>query len=110
MRYNTHLEERNEEIRRRRREGEMPRQIAKAMGITIGVIVGVCHRAGLSHPANQKEGCLRGEDVGISKLTVEKVRAIRASREPRGKLAAQFGVSPETIYDIVRGKTWKHVI
>ena len=42
--------------------------------------------------------------MGISKLTVEKVWAIRASREPRGKLAAQFGVSPETIYDIVRGK------
>jgi hypothetical protein len=109
MRY-AHFEERNKEIIRRRRKGEMPRQIAKAMGISRNVVIGVCFRADLSAPANQKEGCLRGEDTPTSKLTAEKVRIIRASRESLSKLAARFGVRAETIGNVVRGKTWKHVI
>lgn len=56
---------------------------------------------------------VRGEADGNAKLTEEQVREIRArwtgERGQRGRLAAEYGVSPRTIYLVVTGETWVHV-
>ncbi len=44
-----------------------------------------------------------------SKLTPEKVRAIRASSDSQNILAREYGVSQAVIRDVKAGKTWKHV-
>ncbi len=46
---------------------------------------------------------------GKSKLTPEDVLAILASKERHSSLAPQYGVHPQTIGDIRRGKWWKHL-
>lgn len=47
---------------------------------------------------------------GVSdKITPEIVREIRASGEPQKALASRFGVSVQTICDIRKGRSWKHV-
>lgn len=53
----------------------------------------------------------RGEDVGISKLTKEKVREIRklVGTNNDTKIAGIYGVSRVTIKHIRTGFTWKHV-
>jgi len=57
----------------------------------------------------------RGEQANKSNLTEDDVRAIRAMHRPNTKghgiavIGRQFGVSPQTIYAIVRRKTWRHV-
>jgi hypothetical protein len=45
-------------------------------------------------------------------LTVDQVRAIRHALErekARAELAVEYGVSPATIGDIARGKTWRDI-
>lgn len=51
----------------------------------------------------------RGEMVGGSKLTVEQVRAIRASSSTQSDLARELGVSQGAISHARTGRTWKHV-
>ena len=53
-----------------------------------------------------------GEKSGRAKLNDEAVREIRAMRGiiTQHALARKFGVSHTVVYDIQRGKTWKHVI
>lgn len=57
-----------------------------------------------------------GEQAGASKLTDEKVLEIRRryqswahTHNTGTRLAEQFGVSPSTIYQVLRGESWKHV-
>lgn len=54
----------------------------------------------------------RGEHVGASRLTADKVRLIRSDLR-RGmtavELAKRYEVHPGTIRQIRRGKTWQHV-
>ena len=53
-----------------------------------------------------------GENHPRAKLTVENVRAIKRrlkNSEPPTNLAAKFGVSLATIYDIKLGRSWKGV-
>ena len=53
-----------------------------------------------------------GERNRHAKLTDQQVIAIRAARaqgESRHEVAARFGVSPYTVKDIERRKTWTHV-
>lgn len=52
-----------------------------------------------------------GEKVAGSKLTAEKVRSIRAAAATgtEQSLADEYGVSQQTINDIVRRRTWKHL-
>jgi hypothetical protein len=59
---------------------------------------------------------LRGSSHGMSKLSEADVLAIRASYVKRGlpgkhapQLAAEYGVSVPTIYDIVHGRHWRHL-
>jgi hypothetical protein len=49
---------------------------------------------------------VRGESAPWSRLTVEKVLAIRASGESQRALAAQFNVSLGAISAIKRRKSW----
>jgi hypothetical protein len=56
--------------------------------------------------------CVRGEGNGQSKLTDEKVKAIRKRHEAgesQVRLGAAFGVSGQVVNEIVRGLAWKHV-
>ena len=53
-----------------------------------------------------------GEAHNFAKLTEQKVRAIRRRRlegEELKKLAAEYGVSVQAVYNAVRRETWKHV-
>lgn len=55
---------------------------------------------------------VRGEGVGGSKLTADKVREIRrrfANGERQADLAREFGVGSATMFNIVRRKLWKHI-
>lgn len=52
---------------------------------------------------------LKGEEHGMARLTVEIVRAIRASKQGYKEVAAIFGVSPTTITDIRKRRSWAHV-
>lgn len=54
----------------------------------------------------------RGEKHGLAKLTDEAVRAIRAAAatgESQYVLAARFGVTQGTIWNVVWRKTWRHI-
>jgi hypothetical protein len=56
----------------------------------------------------------RGEAQWQAKLTEEKVREIRrrcAKRSPENRIVAEeMGITMFTIGDILRRKTWKHVV
>lgn len=53
-----------------------------------------------------------GEDHPQAKLSLDDVRAIRARRfagESREALAAEFGITPSYVYDLVARRAWSHV-
>lgn len=54
-----------------------------------------------------------GENIHCSKLTKEKVIKIRKMYDGKNSttihLAAMFGVSIASIYDVVKRRTWKHI-
>lgn len=55
----------------------------------------------------------RGEDHGRAKLTEEKVREIRVRYAAGGVtsriLSCEFGVSRDTIFNVIHRKNWKHI-
>lgn len=112
--------ERNAEIIRRRKAGEWPTQIAKAMGLSRNTVIGALNRAGMCSPDTdrsipRKMFGARGEAVGSAILTASDVRAIRREYQPydpefgRNALAKRYGVNPSAIHDVVVGDTWRHV-
>jgi HNH endonuclease len=70
-----------------------------------------------THDDNMKDAARKGrlnpgEKHGMAKLTENDVRAIRKKfrqGRTRKSLAAEYGVTPYNIGDIVNYKTWKHV-
>jgi hypothetical protein len=56
-----------------------------------------------------KDRAPRGERQGSSKLTAEVVRSIMGSTETSEVLADRFGVTFQTISNIRRGLTWRHL-
>ena len=69
--------------------------------------------------ATPKENCadkrrhgthLVGSDCNRSRLTTEDVRHILSDPTPPKLIAAQFGVSPQTIWNIRAGRTWAHLV
>lgn len=66
------------------------------------------------HEANQKDkmkkgrGC-RGESHGMSKLSEETVREIRASSAPDKELAKQFGIEFNYVNAVRNRRVWKHL-
>jgi hypothetical protein len=54
-------------------------------------------------------GKKRGESAGNAKLTEAQVRAIRVDRRMLREIAADHGVSLQTIWKIQKGEAWAHV-
>lgn len=109
MRGDAKFPERNAEIIRRRKAGELPRHIAKTMGITRNVVIGVLGRAGLCEPDGQRTGAAKGSEVGTSKLTEEAVRIIRDGGEYYKIVAERYGIAEDYVFQIRRREVWKHV-
>jgi len=57
----------------------------------------------------RRRRCVRGEQIGTSKLTYKEVLEIRASSEKPAVLAKRYGVHPHNIWSIKTGRSWKHV-
>lgn len=55
------------------------------------------------------EASARGEKIGTSKLTAEKVFAIRADSRSRKEIAADYGITVTMVGYIVRGLSWSHL-
>lgn len=103
-------EARNAEIIRLRKSGIWPRDIAKQMGLTKNVVIGVCFRAGLCDYQGALQQRPKGERHYKAKLTEEDVREIRRrSGESYVSLAAEFGVTSANISRIVSGYSWASV-
>lgn len=51
-----------------------------------------------------------GEDHGNSKLTADLIRDIRASKESGVELARRLSLSPTTICDVRKRRSWKHIV
>lgn len=83
-----------------------------------------CRSKNCVNPAHLREGthqdnmadrardgtAARGSQHGRSKLTDEKVRAIRQDPRSHAALAKEYGVSAVAIGHIKRGRTWTHVV
>lgn len=86
----------------------------------------VTHKANAQHavklgrwPSGERHGLRkhphrapRGERQGSSRLTDDAVRQIRtraAQGESKRELAAEFNISESNIYQVCRGRTWRHV-
>lgn len=53
---------------------------------------------------------VRGEDVGLAKMTEDDVRALRAEPPMTFKeLGAKYGISPASAHSIKLRKTWAHI-
>lgn len=117
---NLHNLTRNEEIVRRRQAGEWPSDIWRSMKVSKGAVLGVLFRAGMCGPETDRitpaaKHRPRGEDNGMSVLTTDAVLEIRrrykrySQAHGAGALSRKFGVRSEAIYDVVYGRTWKHI-
>lgn len=56
-----------------------------------------------------KKRSLPGESHGMSKLTDDLVREIRASTETGPAIAERLGIATSTVYDVRNRKLWKHI-
>lgn len=59
-----------------------------------------------------RRGNSRGEANGHAKLAEDDVRAIRARPAVRGSQAAmarEYGITPQTVQDIIKRRIWKHL-
>jgi hypothetical protein len=70
-----------------------------------------CIKKGRSSPPPRNDNA--GESNGQSRLTAEKVIAIRSDERPRRivalEKARENGVALGTVYDILAYRTWKHL-
>lgn len=67
-------------------------------------------RVGLDHHAHAKPECMpRGEAHGNSKLTTDKVQAIRADTRPQSVIAAEYGISQSLVSQVRQRRIWAHV-
>lgn len=57
-----------------------------------------------------RTGVRTGSEHHNTKLSPEKVRAIRASSESALAASERYGVSQWVVYDVRSRKTWKHVV
>lgn len=58
------------------------------------------------------ERTARGEQQGLAKLTAEKVREMRALHAQgvgAWRLAKMFGICRTSAFNVIRGRTWRHV-
>jgi hypothetical protein len=87
--------------------------IAAEYGVAASTVGSIKNRVSWRHlsgePAKAKRIGQRGTACYRATLTDEAVRAIRASSERGKDLAVKFGVSPQTITDIRKQRSWTHV-
>lgn len=76
----------------------------------VGNLEHVSHEANMHHAYQHGLIDNKGERNGSAKLDVGKVKAIRCSTGKPETIAAQFGVSPATVRDVLSGRYWRHVI
>jgi len=74
----------------------------------------VTRQENLAHSkTNNLQRVLKGEEIGNSKLTVDKVLEIRDKFIPRKysrvRLAKEYNVSEATIKDVLYRRSWKHI-
>jgi len=105
------------QIREKYQKGVSQRNLAAEFGVTESAIRNIVtgrtweHIGGpISRRCTREE--MRGEGNPCAKLTVDTVEQIREKRQigysiPR--LASEFAMSEGAIYNIVTGRTWKHV-
>lgn len=104
-------------IRRRHAEERVPnKELAEEYGVHLATITGVIanrtwHDEGYTPPAQRLTS--RGVMNQHSKLTPEKVRAIRSAyasgKANQYELARTYGVHQTTIHSILQRRSWKHV-
>jgi hypothetical protein len=69
-----------------------------------------CTPRGDAHYARRHpEWSARGSRQGNAKLTEADIPAIRSSIGTEREIAAKYGVCPQTVGNIRRRETWKHV-
>lgn len=103
MRASPELRAKLSALKKGRPLGRSPEHAAKLGALKRGIPLSDEHRAKLAISR-------RGERNGRAKLTtkdVEQIRSALACREKMTKIAARFGVSPQMIGFIKRGKNWK---
>lgn len=86
--------------------------IADELGVSYGLVSDIKNRQSWRHlEAVAVKGRHRGEGRrGKSdKITPEIVREIRTSTESGKTLAERYGISPQSITDIRKGRSWRHV-
>lgn len=88
-------------------------QIAADYGIAAATVGSIKQRQSWQHltgePVKAKRIGRRGESCYRAALTEQDVRNIRESNERGKDLAARFGVSPQTITDIRKRRSWTHI-
>lgn len=89
------------------------KEIADRLGCSQSAVSAVMRKNGLHRTKNSPLRKLRhpnrGEKHGRALLNKAQVLAIRASNHTQKHLAAQYQVSPQTIYAIRRRKIWAHI-
>lgn len=102
---------RNQDICRRRSEGESPRQIARDMHLSANIVSGVLYRAGLTQAGGMKSLSRRGK----GKLSAEWVSYFRTNHTPfhptfgTGPMSRLAGVTRSTVAKVLRREIWAHI-
>lgn len=82
-------------------------EAAEALGWTRGAVSGMASRNKIKF-----SGSARGERNSKAKLTAKQVLEIRRrfATEPGKTLSVEFGITLGTLYQIVEGHRWKHLL
>lgn len=111
---------RNEEIIRRRKAGEWPSDIYRAMGLSRNVVIGVLNRAGMCSPDTDRgEACAKYAARGsarpnaiLHERTVTEIRERfkKSSRiDGARSIARDLGINYRTVLWAATGRSWTHV-
>ena len=77
------------------------------------VLAGPCQEvSGLLRRESQavsKGRNVRGEKTKNAKLTEKQAREIKDSKEHKSVLATRYGVTENSISNVISGKTWRHI-
>lgn len=97
-------------------DGEHASDMARRLGMTTSALMGR-YKIGdrgdmLTRPKGASSGRKRGENNTTAKITDDDAREIKRlllKNVPQAEIARRFGVSKYLVFDIKRGRTWKHI-